>query len=67
VWRFTKVDDLFDSMLAGTVRTAALLKAQTPEALAAIRAAMAAEVEGFAANGGYALPMPSVLASAVRA
>lgn len=67
VWRFAQAGALFDCMLAGTVRTAALLRAQTPEALAAIRAAIVKEVESFAAaDGGYALPMPSVLSSGVK-
>lgn len=63
-WRFKTSTELFEAMLAGTVRTAALLKAQTPEALAAIGEAIRKDVEGFAADGGYELPMPSVLSAA---
>lgn len=62
-WRFSKQGDLFASMMAGTVRTAALLKAQTPEALDAIGAAIGQDMAPFASDGGYGLPMPSVLSS----
>ncbi len=63
-WRFAKPSELFDTMMAGTVRTAALLKAQTPQALAAIRQAIEQDMSAFASEGGYAMPMPSVLSSA---
>jgi hypothetical protein len=48
------------------VRTAAVLRAQTPDALAAIRAAVRRGVEFYARDGGFAVPMPAVLASATR-
>jgi hypothetical protein len=48
------------------VRTSALLRAQTPEALSAIRAAVRRGVEGYAKDGLFFLPMPAVLASAER-
>jgi SAM-dependent methyltransferase len=63
-WRFSSAAMLFEAMLHGTVRTAALLRAQTPQALAAIRAAITAGAAEFAAGGGIELPMPSVLAVA---
>jgi len=44
-------------------RTAALLKAQTPQALEAIRDAIEQEMTAFKSGDGYALPMPSVLSS----
>lgn len=64
VWRFARPEELFDAMLRGTVRTAALLRAQTPEALAAIRDEIDREAQAYAADGGIAIPMPSVLAVA---
>jgi SAM-dependent methyltransferase len=64
-WRFGAAGELFDCMMSGTVRTAALLKAQTAAEREAIRAAIEQDIAGFAvAGGGYALPMPSVLSSA---
>ncbi len=66
-WRFSTADGLFDAMLRGTVRTAALLQAQTPEALAEIRLIVVAETTAFAdAQGRISIPMPSVLVSGRR-
>jgi ubiquinone/menaquinone biosynthesis C-methylase UbiE len=58
-WRLGSPDALFEIMLGSTVRTGALLRAQTPEALKAIRA----EVTAAATKE---LPMPAVLASATK-
>lgn len=63
-WNLTSVDAVFDAMSRGGVRTAAVLRAQTPDALAAIRAAVRLGVEPYASDGGFAIPMPAVLASA---
>jgi ubiquinone/menaquinone biosynthesis C-methylase UbiE len=58
-WRFDSPQDLWVFMYGSTVRTGALLRAQSPQALEAIRA----EVTGAAASE---LPMPAVLASATK-
>jgi SAM-dependent methyltransferase len=63
-WRLDRPDELFEIMTAGTVRTAALLRAQEPGALAAIRAATVAGAEAYRQNGGIELPMPAVVAAA---
>jgi ubiquinone/menaquinone biosynthesis C-methylase UbiE len=55
-WRLPSPDALFDAMYHGSVRMAGLLRAQAPEALHAIRAAL----RGAAVE----LPMPAVLAVA---
>jgi SAM-dependent methyltransferase len=62
-WRLQHDDELFHIMLDGTVRTAALLRAQHPDALAAIRAAILAETAAHRRNGRVELPMPAVLAA----
>lgn len=62
-WRLTSADAVFEALSRGGVRTAALLRGQTPEALAAIRAAVRRGVESYAMDSGFALPMPAVLAS----
>jgi hypothetical protein len=54
-------------MRDGTVRTAGLLRAQTPEAQTAIRDAIREGVRPYARGGGVELPMPAVLASATKA
>ena len=65
-WHLTSADAVFEALSRGGVRTAAVLRAQTPDALAAIRAAVRRGVESYARDGGFAVPMPAVLASATR-
>jgi hypothetical protein len=66
VWRLPSGDALFDIMRDGTVRTAGLLRAQTAEALEAIRAEIREAVARYRRDGAIELPMPAVLSSAVR-
>ena len=65
-WRLGSADAVFEAVARGGVRTAALLRAQTPEALAAIRAAVRRGVEAYAKGDAFLVPMPAVLASATR-
>jgi ubiquinone/menaquinone biosynthesis C-methylase UbiE len=58
-WRLDSPQDLWEYMLGSTVRTGALLRAQTPQALEAIRA------EVIAASSRE-VPMPAVLSSATK-
>jgi ubiquinone/menaquinone biosynthesis C-methylase UbiE len=67
IWRLTSAAAAFEAFSHGGVRTAAVLRAQTPEALAAIREAVQNEVEQYKLAGGYEIPMPAVLASGTRA
>ena len=64
VWRLGSLDALFEIMRGGTVRTAGLLRAQTPEAQDAIRAEIRDAVRPYQRAGAVELPMPAVLASA---
>ena len=66
-WRLPRPDALLDAFLEGGVRTRGLLRAQTPEALAAIRTAARDEAGRHAREGGVEFPMPAVLASGVKA
>jgi SAM-dependent methyltransferase len=61
-WKLSSPDELFNVMYFASVRNAALLRAQKPEVLESIRSEIRREVERY----GSELPMPSVLASAVR-
>jgi SAM-dependent methyltransferase len=65
-WHLTSPDGVFDAVSRGGVRTAAVLRGQTPEALAAIRAAVRRRVEAYAKDGQFVVPMPAVLASGKR-
>ncbi|MGH8679684.1 MAG: class I SAM-dependent methyltransferase [Burkholderiales bacterium] len=66
-WRFASPGEFFRGIQRSTVRTAALLRAQQPEALARIRCAIEKQADGYRrANGMIELPMPAVLACAVK-
>ena len=65
-WRMESTAALFEWMMGGTVRTGALLRAQTPAALESIRQAVGASAARFLKGHGVEIPMPAVLASATR-
>jgi ubiquinone/menaquinone biosynthesis C-methylase UbiE len=66
VWRLGSLDALFEVMLGGTVRTAGLLRAQTPEAQDAIRVDIREAVRPYQRAGAVELPMPAILVSATK-
>jgi hypothetical protein len=53
-------------MESGTVRTGGLLRAQSPEALHAIRQAIREAAAAYESNGVVQLPMPAILAVAPK-
>jgi ubiquinone/menaquinone biosynthesis C-methylase UbiE len=61
-WQLSSADDLFDAMYNSSVRNAAMLRAQRPETLEAIREAIRREVTAQKC----VLPMFAVLSSAER-
>ena len=63
-WRLPSPDTLFDIMMNASVRNAALLHAQRPEALELIRREIHAQVSEHCVSGMFELPMPAVLYSA---
>jgi SAM-dependent methyltransferase len=65
-WRLPSPDALFTAMYGGTVRTAGLLRAQTPEARGTIRAAVTEEARRYRQENGIELPMPAMLAAAAK-
>ncbi len=68
LWRVPTAGFLFETERDAGVRTAALLAKQTPERLAAIRAAVEAGVRRYADGDAFALPMVAhVVAAAVPA
>jgi ubiquinone/menaquinone biosynthesis C-methylase UbiE len=66
VWRFDAPDELFDAIFNGGVRIKAILRAQSSEALEAIRTAARESAKNFTHHGVIKLPMPAILASAVK-
>lgn len=63
VWTLDRPQDLIDRFAAGTVRTARLLAAQTPQRLAAIRDAAAAAVSRFRNGSAFDVPTAAILAT----
>jgi len=66
VWRFNAPDELFDAIYNGGVRIRAILRAQSSEAFEAIRTAAREAAKRFTDQGVIDLPMPAILASAVK-
>ena len=66
VWRFSASGLLFEAFLAGSVRTQALLHAQSAPALNAIRDAVGRLAGEYENHGTVEIPMPAVLAAAVK-
>jgi SAM-dependent methyltransferase len=65
-WHVPSADHVFDAFTRGGVRTAAVLRGQTPEALAAIRDAVLRGLNAYADADGFSMPMPAVLASGTK-
>ena len=64
-WTLPSAGALVRAAYEGTVRTNALLEAQSPDARAAIDAAMAAAAQAYATvEGALQIPMSAVLATA---
>lgn len=66
VWRLADPDGLFDRFAGGTVRAAATLRAQSPQARQAIRAALRETVSRYPCGDQFEVPMPAVIATAVK-
>ncbi len=66
VWRVSDPDKVFQSIAEGSVRAAATIRAQTPVAREAIKAAMRDRVAAYRCGDSYEVPMPAALATAVK-
>lgn len=66
-WRFPSVTAWIEGVERSTVRTAAILRAQTPQAYSKIREAVEQRGRAYVKNAGrIELPMPAVLTSAKK-
>jgi SAM-dependent methyltransferase len=63
VWRLPSGDALCEAFLQGAVRTAALLRAQSPDAMAKIRQTIRERAESYRRTDVIELPMAAVLSS----
>jgi len=66
LWRLSSPDALFEIMQRSTVRTGGLLRAQTREALDAIGSDIRDAAASHRKDDSVELPMPAVLASAIK-
>jgi ubiquinone/menaquinone biosynthesis C-methylase UbiE len=65
-WHLTSPDDAIDAVLEGSVRAAATLNGQSPEALCCIRQSISDSISIYKKEKTYDLPMPVVLACATK-
>jgi SAM-dependent methyltransferase len=65
-WRLRGPEDAFATILSSTVRASATLRAQTPQAREAIRQAFCETLAGYRDGDRYLVPMPAVIATAVK-
>ena len=66
VLRVSNLDRVFEGIASGTVWLAALLKAQNPAALTRMKQMVGEKISTFAVNGQYEIPMPALLAYAMK-
>jgi ubiquinone/menaquinone biosynthesis C-methylase UbiE len=67
IWRLPSPDALFENLFEGTVRTAGLLRAQSADAILAIRNALRQAAMSYQKGDIVELPMPAVLVSTQKA
>jgi SAM-dependent methyltransferase len=65
-WRLVHPGDLIAALRRGTVRTAALIDAQRPAALAAIEAEIARRAAAYRRDGWYHIPIAAILGSGTK-
>ena len=63
IWELPQPEAMLEAMQRATVRMAGLLRAQSPDASAAIRAAVTEEAAIYATGAGIAVPMGATLTS----
>ena len=63
-WRAPSIEAIIDLIYKGTVRTAAVLERQTPDAIDRIHRAIREGAERFMRDGAYEVAWPAVLAAA---
>jgi hypothetical protein len=66
VWYVAAPEQVFDATLQGSVRVAATLRGQSPAAREAIKAAVCQVIRSFRRGDQYEVPMPAVLAAAIK-
>ena len=65
-WEVSNPNDVFDSILNGIVRAAAVLRRQPPEVLARIRETARQTIATYPIGSMFRVPMPAVLAIVIK-
>jgi len=65
-WRAPSIEAIIDLIYKGTVRTAAVLERQTPDAIDRIHRAIREGAERFMRDGAYEVAWPAVLLSLIH-
>ena len=66
VWCVVAPEQVFDATLQGSVRAAATLRGQSPASREAVKEAVCQVIRGFRRGDQYEVPMPAVLAAAIK-
>jgi SAM-dependent methyltransferase len=66
VWRVSDPESVLENLMAGSARAAAAIRAQSPAAREAIRAAVRGVVAACRRDDSYEVPMAAALATAVK-
>ncbi len=66
VWRVSDPDKVFEGIAEGSVRAAATLRAQSPAATEAIKTALRDTVAAYRRGDQFEVPLPAILATAVK-
>ena len=67
IWRLSSIDEAIEAVLQGSVRAAAILRAQSSAAQPKIRATLAELLSPYRRGNTYDVPMPMVITSAAKA
>ena len=66
LWQLDSPDELFAAFYEATARTGGLLRAQSSEALRAVRTVVSRAARVYEKGGRVSIPMPAILASAIK-
>jgi ubiquinone/menaquinone biosynthesis C-methylase UbiE len=66
VWHLSDPDSLFGALTEGSVRAAATIRSQSSEAVEAIRIALRETVMTYKRGDRFEVPMPAIVASAIK-
>ena len=62
-WNLADADDLYLAFAEGSVRMAAILNAQDQDVQTKIRERLRSDIQAYASNGGFVVPMAAVVGS----